>query len=166
MDKVNVTLLVAIISAAVALYGYFYTKKKEREFTLAKTRQEIYQLLITNLSERIRLMNQFGQDPNIANFRSIEDLYAYIFKNNPELSKNFTEAFQINTMLCIYGTDDAVRAAAKFQRESAEYAQQLRQMPSDLPKLVLTLRKNVFSGFSDMKNTKVSKEDIGQLMTM
>ena len=166
MDKINVTLIVAIISAAVALYGYFYSKKKEREFALAKTRQEIYQILITNLSERIRLMNQLGQDSNFAHLQSVQEQYAYIFKNNPELSKNFTEAFKINTMLCIYGTDDAVKAAAKFQRESAEYAQKIRKTPSDLPELVLTLRKNVFSGFSDMMSTEVSKEDVGQLMSL
>ena len=166
MNEINVTLIVAIISAAVALYGYFYSKKKEREFALAKTRQEIYRQLINNLSERMKLMNELGQDSNIANLQSIQELYAYIFKNNPELSKNITEAFKINTLLCIYGTDDSVKAAAKFQRESAEFVQKLRQTPSDLPELVLTLRRNVFSGFSDMKSTEVPKEDIAQLMTM
>jgi hypothetical protein len=165
MNEINVTLIVAIISAAVALYGYFHSKKKEREFALAKTRQEIYQELVSNLYDRVRLLNALQQDPAVANLQSLEEVYAYIFKNDPQLSRNITEMLKINTLLCIYGTDEAIRAAASFQRESAEVAQRLRQTPADLPGLVLTLRRNIFSGFSDMKSTHVSKEDIAQLMT-
>lgn len=166
MNELNVTLTVAVISAAVALYGYFHGKKKEREFSLAKTRQEIYQKLINNLYERVRLLNVLQHDPNVANLQSIEALYEYIFDTNPELAENITEMLKINTLLCIYGTDEAIKAASRYQLESAEVAQGLRQTPPDLSELVLTLRKNVFSGFSDMKHTRVSKEEITQLMTM
>ena len=83
MTETNVTLLVAVISAAVALFGYFYEKRKERESVLATTRREIYQRLIKNLYQR-ETMNLLLNDPDIPSTQKPEILYPYLAKNHPE----------------------------------------------------------------------------------
>ena len=165
MTENNATLLVAIISVAGTVYGYFYEKRKEREFSLASTRREIYQRLVKNLYERVALMKSLYQDPEAASMQTVEQLYGLIANKHPDLWKNFTDALEINAMLCIYGTDPAVKMAALVQRQGAELMQGISKARPDFPALVLTLRKSVYGKSRDMQNTMVTTDEINQLLT-
>lgn len=171
MTETNVTLLVAVISAAVALYGYFYEKRKERESVLAATRREIYQRLINNLYQR-QTLGLLNSDPNVPSIQKPEVLYPYLAKHHPDLWNNVMEALEINALLCIYGTDEAVKKASLFSLQSANYFTNIaNNIPTeqsdlpDLPGLVLTLRQSVYGNSHESKQTMVTTEEIGQLLT-
>lgn len=164
MDEEYITLFVAVISALSALYGYIYVKHKEREFELAKIRQDIYEKLISLYSQRDRSFSALLADTN-APKQSIPELYAYAHTHYPEFTAYISEYFKVNTLLCVYGPDDAVKAAAAFSHDAALFANGLSQGPPDIAALVLSLRKNVYSKQSDLRNTTVTRDEIAQLMT-
>jgi hypothetical protein len=182
MSETNVTLLVAVISAVVALFGYFYQKRQEREFALATLRREIYQRLVKNLTRRLSAIPSMlkdpifaqAKDPTLSPEQAVELMYAIIREKYPAVWENFTEALEINTLLCIYGTDPAVKKAASVQRQSAQIGQAFskdsaevsRLEAVDLPGLVLTLRKSVSGPSRDLENTVVTREEIGLLLSM
>lgn len=165
MTENNVTLIVAIISAAATVYGYFYSKQRDREFTLETTRREIYQKLITNLYQRTTLIRDaYLKEPQIFAL-PVEQLYAAIAARHPALSKNITAGLEINALLCIYGTDPAVKKAAAYSLEGAKFAQHLTTTPPDFPSLVLTLRQSIYGKSHDSQSTTVTTAEIGQLLT-
>ncbi len=99
MSENHVTLLVAVISAAVALFGYFYQKRQEREFTLATTRREIYQKLVQNLYRGVSLLPAALKDPKVAAAPSVEEKYTLIRDLHPPAWKNIMENLEVNALL-------------------------------------------------------------------
>lgn len=164
MDEEYITLFVAVISALSALYGYIYVKRKEREFELAKIRQDIYEKFISLYYQGQRIFAALLADTN-APKQPIAELYAYAHTHYPEFTAHISEYLKVNTLLCVYGPDDAVKASAAFSREAALFAQGLSQSPPDIAALVLSLRKNVYSKQSNLRNTTVTRDEIAQLMT-
>jgi hypothetical protein len=162
----TVTLLVALLSAGVGIFGYLYQKRKEREFALATTRREIYEKLISSLTSRVNLLQKaLSTDPDLGN-QPVGQMYAGIAQRHPELWENIMKAIEINAMLCIYGTDPAVKKAASWSLESAQLAQGSSQTAPDLPGLVLTLRKSVYGRSRELEHTTVTPEEIRQLLTI
>ena len=165
MTEPNATLIVAIITVAATVYGYFYSKQRDREFALETIRREIYQKLITNLYQRTTLIRQvYVEDPEIFAL-PVEQLYAVIAEKHPALSKNITAGLEINALLCIYGTDPAVKKAAAYSLEGAKFAQHITTTPPDFPSLVLTLRQSIYGKAHDSQSTTVTTAEIGQLLT-
>lgn len=164
MDKGYITLLVAVISALSALYGYIYVKHKDREFELAKIRRDIYEKFISLYFQNQRIFAPLLADPN-APKQSIAELYAYAYTHHPEFTAHMSDYLKVNTLLCVYGPDDAVKAAALFSREAALLAQGLSQASPDIAALVLSLRKNIYTKQSNLRNTTVTRDEIAQLMT-
>jgi len=173
MSESNTTLLVAVISAAVALFGYFYQKRQEREFTLATTRREIYQRLVKNLYQGATLIPVALKDPKVAAAQSVEEKYALVRELHPNTWKNVMEGLEISALLCIYGTDPAVQKAAAVRLQGAQLMQELskpapdlsRVSAPDLPGLVLVLRKSVYGASRELEQTVVTREEIAQLLT-
>ena len=173
MSEANVTLLVAVISGAVALFGYFYQKQQEREFSLATTRREIYQRLVKNLYAGMTLIPASFKDPKVAAAPTMEEKYALIRDLHPHTWKNIMENLEINALLCIYGTDPAVQKAAQVRLQGALFAQEIikptpdpaKLVPPDLAGLVLTLRKSVYGASRELERTDVTRQEIGQILT-
>jgi hypothetical protein len=66
-----------------------------------------------------------------------------------ELTKNEGERTEIVASLCVFGTDDAIKAYAEYAKKNAEGE------GGDFPKLVLGLRQSVF------KTTHVTVPETG-----
>lgn len=164
MEKEYIALFVAFISALVAVFGYVYVKHKEREFELAKIRHDIYEKFISLLFERQRIIIPILEDPNCPK-QPIEEFYRYAYTHYPKFTAHLAESLKVNTMLCIYGADNAVKAAASCMRDAALFAQGLSKAPPDIPALVLSLRRNLYTKKSDLRNTTVMRDEIAQLMT-
>jgi hypothetical protein len=164
MSAANVSILIAGLSAFTAIYGYIYAKKKEREFELSKVRKELYEQFITLLIESSQIVSQLQKKPECQEI-SVESFYQYAFENSPEFVTNLEKTFKAKALLCIYGSDNAVKAAYAFQLHSAKFAQKMVETPPDLPGLILTFRKNIYAPESSFRDTKITKEEIAQLLT-
>ncbi len=153
--------IVAFISMATLLFGYIYQKRKEREFEINRTRQEIYVRLIKNLSEKLDLFERLRDDPDMpekVTTENVKELYRLIARNHPELDSNFNESREIMSLMALFGDDEAIKACAAFARDSYASLQPSSEVIPDKNKLINELRKSIFH------ETKVTVEDI-KLMT-
>lgn len=164
MNESTVTLIVATITAATALYGYINERRKERELELAKIRHQIYEDFVANYSEGMAVMPTVLADPNCPK-GDLSAFYSYAFVAHPKFTAYLQKSLKTNALLSIYGPDEAVKAAAVFIRNAAEYAQGLRPQPADVGALVLELRRHLFAPQSANKKTQVTSMEINQLMT-
>ncbi|MDE3088933.1 MAG: hypothetical protein KGJ80_06070, partial [Chloroflexota bacterium] len=112
MEKL-VPLLTAIISATALLSGYMYQKRKEKDAEIRKTRQEIYSRLVTNSTKRIELLDRVQMSPEWQKARNYQEQYQITIKD-ADLPKNLSDQKEIAAFLCLYGTDDAIKAYASF----------------------------------------------------
>jgi hypothetical protein len=140
-----VPLATAIISAAALLGGYTYQKNKEKEAEIRKTRQEIYSRLITNITKRAEFLDRIEMLPEWKKARSYEEQYLVAIKD-PELSKNISDQKEIAAFLCLYGTDDAIKAYVNYLEEG--FALTSARHPAaegpELGTLILALRKSIY----------------------
>jgi hypothetical protein len=159
VSEQTATILVAIISAAIALYGYLNERRKDRENQLRATRQEILSRLITNLTQMTQLGESLHADPNLPNPREdMKGWYQYVQHNYPLFWQNTIDRTEIQALLSIYGTDESIQAVAKYWKENIEVANGLRKEPADAAEMVLGLRKSIFP------ETEVSKIDVQMLL--
>jgi len=110
-------LLAALISAIALLAGYAFQKHKERQVELLKTRQSFYSRLMKNLTLRRQLLKVVYADADWSKELWEEDLdrmNKLIDEKYPEVRKNLIEGHELFSLLCIYGSDTAVKAAAQF----------------------------------------------------
>ena len=151
-----VPLIVAVLSAATILFGYIYQRNKEREFEIAKTRQEIYVRLVTNLSQKIELLRIAYDDPTMPKLTqaNAQEVYRFIAKKYPELDKNFNESIKIQYLLVLYGDDAGIKAFAKFYRDSEAALRPGSQVQPDKNELITELRRSIFP------STTVTAEDV------
>lgn len=153
-------LIIALISAVTVVFGYAYEKRKEREFELAKTRKEINKQLIDNLIGQFGMFEKIKSDPNLPSLTgNIEKFYEFIAENYSELNQSMNETQKIQTMMSVYGTDDAIKAAADYRRQCIEFAQGVSAKQPDVANLILRLRQSLF------QDTKVTSEEIRMLMS-
>ena len=149
-------LIIALISATTVLVGYIYEKRKEREFQLRETRKEIHKELIANIIKKFALTEKLRTDLNAPQFtpQTIQEYYAFIESNHSELWKNIEDGVEIQALMSIYGTDEAIKATANFWHESIDVAQGVSNTPANLPAMILKLRHSLFS------DTSVTEDDI------
>lgn len=147
-------LLAAVISAVALLAGYSYQKRLERGEEVRKTRQEIYSRLIGNLTERNTILGGLlDRSPEYAKARPEErseverKLWAAGQLTDPTLSKNEGERTEIVASLCLYGTDEAIHAYAKYARANME------GKGGDLGELVTDLRHSIY------KETRIAADE-------
>ncbi len=110
-------LLTAAISAIALLAGYSFQKRKERQFELLKTRQDIYSRLIKNLTLRRQLSTVASADadwPKELRKEDLDSINKLIDERYPDLRRNLIEGHELFSLLCIYGSDAAVKATAQF----------------------------------------------------
>ena len=137
-----VPLLTAIISATALLFGYTYQKNTEREAEIRKMRQEIYSRLATNITQRIGLLDRVQMSPEWKQARNYQEQYNVIIKDAAS-SKNLSDQKEIAALLCMYGTDDAIKAYANWLREGWD-PNTKTATSDDLGKLILGLRKSIY----------------------
>lgn len=164
MNESTVTLIVAGLTAATALYGYISERRKERELELAKIRHQIYEDFVANYFEGKLIVSAISADPNCPK-GNVAAFYAFAFTNHPKFAAYIEKGLKTNTLLSIYAADEAVKAAASFMLHSAQCAQGLRVDPPDVGALVLELRRHLFAPPSSIKKTAVTSQEINQLMT-
>jgi hypothetical protein len=138
-----VPLATAIISAAALLGGYIYQKDKEKQADIRKTRQEIYSRLITNITQRIHFLDRIQQLPEVQEAKGYEEQYLVAIKD-PELSQNVSDQKEIAALLCLYGTDDAIKAYVNYLAEGFTEYMHPRAKTADLGTLILALRKSIY----------------------
>ncbi len=151
-----IPLIVALISAITVLCGYIHEKRKEREFQLRETRKEIHQKLIANLIEKNALYEKLMKDPDTPAFDPMNpmDHYNYIESHHTDLWDNLIEGMEIQALMSVYGSDEAIKATSNFWRASIAVAQgQSTERPS-LALMILELRRSLFA------DTSLSEEDI------
>jgi hypothetical protein len=154
MNQVNnlLPVLTAAIGASALLIGYWYQKSAERDAAIQKTRQEIYSRLIGNVTQRNTLLGRFEQtSPQYLAAKPEErgQLESQFSLKDAELTRNEGERTEIVASLCVFGTDDAIKAYAEYAKANAEGS------GGDFPKLVLGLRQSIF------KATRVTVPDAG-----
>ena len=137
-----VPLLVAIISATALLFGYVYQKHKEKEAEIRKTRQEIYSRLVTNITKRIELLDRIQKSTEWQKASNYTEQYEVAIKD-AEMAKSLTDQKEIAAFLCLYGTDDAIKAYTNYLKEGWDSKTQSGKTP-DLGKLILGLRKSIY----------------------
>ncbi len=137
-----VPLIVAIISATALLGGYMYQRQKEKEAEIRKTRQDIYSRLATNITQRIGVLDRLEKSPAWNKARTYEEQYEVLVKD-PEALKNLSDQKEIAALLCMYGTDDAIKAYTNWLREGWD-PNTNEAKSADLGKLILALRKSIY----------------------
>jgi hypothetical protein len=155
-------LLVAIISAAVALFGYFYNKQMEREFEVRQTQQEIYTRLIINVAAKNNYFEEIRRDPRIPDrvtTANVEEFQSLIREEYPELQELINEAQEIMALLSVYGTDEAISAVARFYRSGVAAMQPNSSTVPDMGELILDLRRSLF------EDTGISADDINLILS-
>jgi hypothetical protein len=137
--------LAAIISAIALLLGYAYQKRLERDAEIRKTRQEIYSRLISNITERNTILGRLlEQSPEYAKARPEErpqverELWATGRLTDAKLSKNEGDRTEVIASLCLYGTDEAIDAYAKYAKANVE------GKGGDLGGLIVDLRQSIY----------------------
>ena len=150
-----VPVLTAIISAVAVLWGYSYQKGKEADAEILKKRQEIYSNLITNITTRNSLLGYVvdsrayakasneehealrRKDPGSA--KAHHDEMDALFDTNPALKENRNKRTEIVALLCLYGTDEAIKAYAGFSAKAISPNAQI----NDVGELIVALRRSL-----------------------
>lgn len=150
-----VPVLTAVISALALLIGYSYQKGKEADAEILKKRQEIYSKLISNITDRNSLLGhvldskEYSQasenerealrhnDLNAANANreQMNDLFA----KDPALIENRNRRTEIVALMCLYGTDEAIKAYTDFSAKAISPNAQVE----DVGELIVALRKSL-----------------------
>lgn len=167
------TMLAALVAAVVAMTGYIYQKNQEREFSLTKMRRKIYRRVIENIGKTAMLAPIINQDPGIAALGDVNDRYALAGRKYPSFQELLANRFEIYSLLCVYGTDSAIKKASAVQKQFALIGQEsMKPKPDysqleapDIPGLVLTLRTSLYAESNELEKTTVSKLEIAQLLT-
>jgi hypothetical protein len=107
-----------------------------------KTRQEIYSRLATNITQRVGLLERIQRSPEWKNAKSYQEQYDVAIKD-AALSKNLSDQKEIAALLCMFGTDDAVKAYADWLREGWDPNTKAAKS-ADLGRLILVLRKSIY----------------------
>ena len=144
--------LTAAISAAALLGGYWYQKTLERDEETRKTRQEIYSRLIRNITQRNTILGRLEQSPQYLAAKPEERSqveWQLMLKDN-EASRNWGERTEVVASLCLYGTDEAIDAYARYARANIE------GQDADLGELVLALRQSIYK----TTHVKVNEADV------
>ena len=131
-----IPLFTAIISAAALLGGYMYQKHMEMDAGIRKNRQEIYSNLITNITKRNEMQWRIENTPDWKEAKNDQEQYQLVL-NDAEMSKNWHDRTEIVAFLCLYGTDDAIKAYANWVDEGSNV--------EDIGKLILAFRKSIYS---------------------
>jgi hypothetical protein len=134
-------LLTAIISATALLISYVYLKQKEQGAETRKTRQDVYSRLISNITKRNELLGHLQLSPEWKKTQNHHEQDQLVL-NDLELSRNEGNRTEVVALLCLYGTDDAVEAYARWARENINADEQ----GGNLGALVLALRKSIYPG--------------------
>jgi len=150
--KTWLPILAAIISAIAVLAGYGYQKRLERDAEVRKTRQDIYSRLISNITERNTMLGRLEQSPELTNAKPEErpQLEQQLQLKDAELVKNEGDRTEVVAKLCLYGTDEAIHAYAKYAKANAG------PTGGDLGELVLALRQSI----SKSTDIKASEADL------
>lgn len=140
-----IPILTAVISALAVVGGYVYQKAQDREAEIRKTRQEIYSHIISNITERNAilgdLLNQFPEYRNakLEEQHQVEQQLSNAGRlTSPKLSENEAERTKWVAALCLYGTDKAIDAYAKYASANVE------GKGGRIGELILGLRESVF----------------------
>lgn len=166
MSEQNITILLAVITAIASLYMFYLEKEKEREADLAKTRKDIYQKFIVSLNKLDTNAPPYETDSNVTSLlNNPQQLYQYIRETYPDHWKNIAEYRENVALLSMYGTNEAVKKASLFTYQRAMLINNKEPIKYTLGDLVLTLRQNIYAN-SDGKETKVTSEEINQLLTI
>jgi len=135
--------------------AHLLEKEREHEARVLEKQQEIYSKLAKNIMEQGWLVDRLKEDQDYQRLRELEresgetgQVDAFIEKNYPELlpelALNWRERGELFSLLCVYGPDDAVRAALEYVESlSIEAIVQGKRKP--LKSLLYALRKAVFS---------------------
>jgi hypothetical protein len=139
-------LLTAVISAIAVLVGYTIQKHNEMDAEIRETRQQIYSRLISNITERNTILGRLlERQPEYVKARPEEqyqveqELSAAGRLRSAELSKNEGTRTEIVASLCLYGTDEAIDAYAKY----AEANTRPHGQGGDLGELIVDLRRSI-----------------------
>lgn len=156
-----IPVIVAVISAAAILLGYAYQKRKQREFEIHKTRQEIYTRLIKNLTTKLDLFERVRKDPEMperVTFDNLDGAMQIIEHRYPELDQAFKESREIMALMALYATDDALKASVEFYRQSYASLNGDSNLGADKGQFIQAMRRSLFP------NTTVTSEEINLLM--
>lgn len=152
----SIPLMTALISAVALLVGYGIQRYREREFELNKTRQDIYSRLIKNLSTRRKLLQHIEADPEWP-----KDTDAHMDRANeliddkyPEYREVVTEGHELFTLVCIYCSDDAVKATAELAKYYLPPRIIKDKTVSEIALYLYALRETLFP------NTSITPDDI------
>jgi len=103
----------------------------------------------------------------------VNDRYALAGRKYPSFQELLANRFEIYSLLCVYGTDSAIKKASAVQKQFALIGQEsMKPKPDysqleapDIPGLVLTLRTSLYAESNELEKTTVSKLEIAQLLT-
>jgi len=158
-----IPLLAALVSALALLAGYAYQKRKERQFEIQCTRQDIYTRLIKNLMTKLVLFEQLRRQetdpPTRVTREHLPQLTELIRTKYPELQRAFNEAREIGALMAMYGTDEAIKAYSVFQMQSGEALNPDTQVTPDPAKLILELRISLF------RTTVTTRQEVKSLIS-
>jgi len=157
-----VPLFAAVLSAVVLLFGYVYDKRKQREFEVTKQRQEVYERLIRNATSKLQESRRLLADsrmPKRVTEQNQSQVQALIKSSYPKLQALMDETPGIMAFLAVYGTDQAIKAVARFYREGLESIKPGSSVTPDVGKLMLDLRRSLFA------DTKVTAKDINLILS-
>jgi len=135
-----VPLVTAIISATALLGGYMYQKHMEKNAEIRTTRQDIYSRLIANITKRNEILGRVEMTPEWKKAKKNPQEQHQLELKNTELSENEGDRTEIVSLLCLYGTDDAVKAYFNYAKENLDPKGQ----GGDLGKLILALRRSIY----------------------
>jgi hypothetical protein len=142
---------VAVISAIGVLVGYGFQKNLEWNVEIRTTRQEIYSRLIANITERNMLLGRLEQSPELlkADARQRPQLEMQMQLKNVELARNEGRRTEVIASLCLYGTDEAIDAYAKY----AEAELNNTGEGGNLGELITVLRRSIY------KTSRISADE-------
>jgi hypothetical protein len=154
MDNL-VPVLAAIISAVALLWGYAYQKGKEADAEILKKQQEIYSNLITNITTRNSIMGHILDSPayiaasekerkalrdaDPAAAAAIDEEMGDMFNKDPASIENRNQRTEIVALLCLYGTDEAIKAYSDFSAKAIGPNTQI----DDVGELIVALRRSL-----------------------
>jgi hypothetical protein len=134
--KTWLPMLTAIISAVALLAGYAYQKNLEKDAELRNSRQEIYSHLITNITNRNALL---GRVKSLERLKANpEELLQSRLQLESDLANNERERTEVIASLCLYATDEAIDAYAKYARSNID------GNGGNLGELILALRRSIY----------------------
>lgn len=147
-----VPVFAAIIGAIALLLGYAYQKGKEGDAEVLKQRQEIYARLITNITTRNSVLGHIEQSPAYIEASTAER--SAIYSKDPDFIQNRAERTQIVALLCLYGTDDAIKAYAEYSAKAIGPNQQI----DDVGELIVALRRSLLDNRERRRTTVTARE--------